>query len=122
MVEVDGRRWMLYPRPDGSGSWTVALPTPRGEPEPGSELLLPLMPGERFPWVWWTRFCQATDPLPAPPPGAALPAACSSAHGQRHCTDPTDMRKRRTDDDVGNRPAGIRDGRGGPNRVRNALY
>ena len=70
VVKLDGRQWLLYPQLDGSGSWTVALPTPRGDPEPGSELLLPLTGGEKFPWVWWTRFCEATDPLPEPLPGA----------------------------------------------------
>jgi len=64
VVELDGRRWLIYPHPDGSGRWVVALPTPLGDPEPGSELLLPLMPGEVFPWVWWTRFRQATELLP----------------------------------------------------------
>ena len=87
LVELDGRRWMLYPRLDGSGSWTVALPTPQGVLEPGSELLLPLMPGERFPWVWWARFVQATHPLIAAPPPAGPPAACRTAHEQGYCTD-----------------------------------
>jgi len=63
-VELDGRLWLLYPHPDRSGRCVVALPTPLGEPEPGSELLLPLMPGEAFPWVWWTHFHQASELLP----------------------------------------------------------
>lgn len=63
-VELDGRLWLLYPHPDGSGRCVAALPTPLGGPEPGSELLLPLMPGEAFPWVWWTHFRQATELLP----------------------------------------------------------
>lgn len=64
VVELDGRHWLIYPHPDGSGRWVVALPTPLGDPESGSELLLPLMPGEVFPWVWWIRFRQATELLP----------------------------------------------------------
>ena len=72
-VEVDGRRWLIYPYPDGGGSWVVALPTPLGQPEPGSELLLPLLAGEVFPWVWWTRFYTAAEPLPEAPGESSAP-------------------------------------------------
>jgi len=88
IVELDGRHWLVYPHHDGSGRWVVALPTPLGDPDPGSELLLPLMPGEVFPCVWWTRFRQATDPLPdlagntnGSPPGRAV--SCAWAPSQQ---------------------------------------
>ena len=71
-VEVDGRRWLIYPHADGGGNWVVALPTALGEPEPGTELLLPLLAGEVFPWAWWTRFCTAAEPLPELPDGASV--------------------------------------------------
>ena len=93
VVELDGRRWVLHPNPDGSGGWIIALSTPRGEPEPGSELLLPLMSGEVFPWAWWCRFCEATDPLPVPAPGAAVPFPRPGAHEPGQRLRPADLRR-----------------------------
>jgi len=65
LVELDGRRWVLYNNPQVQTDWIAALAGPGGEPVAGSELALPCMPGEEdVPFTWWGRFRDASHPLP----------------------------------------------------------
>jgi hemerythrin superfamily protein len=68
LIELDGRRWVVYQHMQMSTGWVAALAGPDGAPIPGSELALPVLPGEQggVPRTWWERFRYGTHPLPLP--------------------------------------------------------
>lgn len=67
LVELDGRRWVVYQNLHMSTGWVTALAGPGSAPIAGSELALPCEPGEQgVPLTWWRRFRDGSHPLPEP--------------------------------------------------------
>lgn len=81
LVELDGRRWVVYQNLQMSTGWVTALAGPGGAPIAGSELALPCVPGEQgVPLTWWGKFRDGSDPLPEPTRhGGVEPAAVTLA-------------------------------------------
>ncbi len=87
LVMVDDRCWMVYRDETFGLGWAVCLVGPSGVPVTGSELWLPLVPGETdVPGTWWRRFCDATCPLPERWNGHTPPSPASSRSGSDDAT------------------------------------
>jgi hypothetical protein len=64
VVELDQRRWCIYPDPESDDGWVAALTDDDGRPEPDTEVWLPRLAGESEPVTYWRRLLDATDWLP----------------------------------------------------------
>jgi hypothetical protein len=64
VVELDQRRWCIYPDPESDDGWVAALTDDDGRPEPDTEVWLPRLAGESKPVTYWRRLLDATDWLP----------------------------------------------------------
>lgn len=65
LVELDGRRWLVYVDQKWQLGWVTAVMDDDGQPEDGSELWIPFVDGEAgVPHTWWRHFCDASEFLP----------------------------------------------------------